>query len=56
MEWSSAALMGCGGKSGGGEKEGRLVKEAKGPTAGGKKRRRFRKEWSVRQTGWSRVD
>jgi hypothetical protein len=38
------------------KKGGRLVKEAKGPAVGGKKRRRFRKEWSVRQTGWSRVD
>jgi len=45
MEWSGAALMGCGGKSGGGEKEGKKACEGSQGLAGGrKKRRKFRKE------------
>ncbi len=34
MEWSGAALMGCGGKSGGGEKEGRKACEGSQRTGG----------------------
>jgi len=34
MEWSSVALMGCGGKSGGGEKEGRKACEGSQGTDG----------------------
>jgi len=36
MEWSGAALMGCGGKSGGGEKEGRKACEGSQATGGRK--------------------
>jgi len=38
MEWNGAALMGCEGKSGGGEKEGRKACEGSQGTGGWRKK------------------
>ncbi len=57
MEWSGAALMGCGGKSGGGEKEGRKACEGSQGTGERREEEEEIQEGVVSEAdGWSKVD